>query len=127
MRDGVRRVLAVALLSVAASRCSQPPPEPLQLDRNKLTVLNTTKDEWTNVEIWVNRYFQARVPSIAADGGRLDAPLDRFISGYGQPFDYHRIQITELTLTAKRPDGTPLGLKMKFQKSGLAGALGGKE
>jgi hypothetical protein len=126
MRDGVRWVLAVALLSQAAARCSAPPPEPLQLERNKLTVLNTTKDEWKNVEIWLNRYFRAGVPSIAA-GGRLDAPLDRFISGYGQRFDFRRIQVTELTLTAKRPDGTAVELKMQFQKPGLAGALGGKE
>ena len=126
MANRVRLALAVALWCVAASRCSNPLPEPLQLERNKLTVLNTSKDEWTNVEIWLNRYFQARVPSIAP-GGRLDAPLDRFISGYGQPFDYRRIQVTELTLTARRPDGTPLELKMKFQKPGLSGALGGKE
>jgi hypothetical protein len=126
MGDRVRWALVVALLSVAAAGCSNPPPEPLQLERNKLTVLNTTREEWTNVEIWLNRYFQARVPSIAA-GGRLDAPLDRFMSGYGQPFDYRRIQVTDLTLTAKRPDGTPLELKMKFQKPGLSGALGGKE
>jgi hypothetical protein len=118
--------MAMALLSVAAARCSAPPPEPLQLERNKLTVLNSSKDEWTNVEIWLNRYFQARVPSIPA-GGRLDAPLDRFMSGYGQPFDYRRIQITELTLTAKLPDGRPLELKMPFQKPGLAGAVGGKQ
>ena len=126
MANRVRWALAVALWCVAASGCSNPPPEPLQLERNKLTVLNTSKDEWTNVEIWLNRYFQARAPSIPA-GGRLDAPLDRFMSGYGQPFDYRRIQVTELTLTAKRPDGTPLELKMKFQKPGLAGALGRKE
>ena len=126
MANRVRLALAVALWCVAASRCSNPLPEPLQLERNRLTVLNTSKDEWTNVEIWLNRYFQARVPSIAA-GGRLDAPLDRFMSGYGQPFDYRRIQVTELTLTARRPDGTPLELKMKFQKPGLSGALGGKE
>ena len=126
MGDRVRWALAVAVLSVAAARCSNPPPEPLQLERNRLTVLNTSKDEWTNVEIWLNRYFQARVPSIPA-GGRLDAPLDRFMSGYGQPFDYRRIQVTSLTLTAKRPDGTPLELKMQFQKPGLAGAVGGKE
>jgi hypothetical protein len=126
MRNRVRWVVAVALLSLASARCSGPPPEPLQLERNKLTVLNTTKDEWTNVEIWLNRYFRAGVPSLAA-GGRLDAPLDRFISGYGQPFDFRRIQVTELTLTAKRPDGTPVELKMQFQKPGLAGALGGKE
>ena len=113
-------------MSLAAARCSSPPPEPLQLDRNKLTVLNTSKDEWTNVEIWLNRYFQARVASIPA-GGRLDAPLDRFMSGYGQRFDYRRIQVTALTLTAKRPDGTPVELKMQFQKPGLAGAVGGKE
>ena len=126
MRDCLRGALAVAWLSLAAVRCSAPPPEPLQLERNKLTVLNTSKDEWTNVEIWLNRYFQAKVPSIPA-GGRLDAPLDRFISGYGQPFDFRRIQVTELTLTAKRPDGTPVELKMQFQKPGLAGAVGGKE
>ena len=118
--------MAMALLSVAAARCSGPPPEPLQLERNRLTVLNTSKNEWTNVEIWLNRYFQARVSSIPA-GGRLDAPLDRFISGYGQPFDYRRIQITELTLTAKLPDGTPLELKKQFHAAGLAGALGGKK
>jgi hypothetical protein len=126
MRDCWRGALVVALLSLAAARCSSPPPEPLQLDRNKLTVLNTSKDEWTNVEIWLNRYFQARVASIPA-GGRLDAPLDRFMSGYGQRFDYRRIQVTALTLTAKRPDGTPVELKMQFQKPGLAGAVGGKE
>jgi hypothetical protein len=122
----LRGAIAVALLSLAVARCSGPPPEPLQLERNKLIVLNTSKDEWTNVEIWLNRYFQARVPSLAA-GGRLDAPLDRFMSGYGQPFDYRRIQVRELTLTAKRPDGTPVELKMQFQKPGLAGAIGGKE
>jgi hypothetical protein len=126
MRDCLRCALAVALLSLTAAGCSAPPPEPLQLERNRLTVLNTSKDEWTNVEIWLNRYFQARVPSIPA-GGRLDAPLDRFMSGYGQPFDYRRIQVTSLTLTAKRPDGTPVDLKMQFQKPGLAGAVGGKE
>jgi hypothetical protein len=122
----VRGALAVVLVSLAAARCSAPPPEPLQLERNRLIVLNTSKDEWTNVEIWLNRYFRAGVPSIAA-GGRLDAPLDRFISGYGQPFDYRRLQVTELTLTAKKPDGTPVALKMGFQKPGLAGAVGGKE
>jgi hypothetical protein len=126
MRVWLRGATALALLSLAAARCSSPPPEPLQLERNRLTVLNTSKVEWTNVEIWLNRYFQARASSIPA-GGRLDAPLDRFMSGYGQPFDYRRIQVTELTLTAKRPDGTPVELKMQFQKSGLAGALGGKE
>jgi hypothetical protein len=125
MRDGVRRALAIAVLTVAAG-CAGPPPEPLTLERNRLTVLNTSKDEWTDVEIWVNRYFQARAPSVPA-GGRLDVPLDRFVSGYGQRFDYRRIQVRELTLSAKRPDGTPVELKMQFQKPGLAGALGGKE
>ena len=41
--------------------------------------------------------------------------------------DFKRMQIRTLTLTAKRPDGSPLELKKQFQLGGLAGSLGGKQ
>src|ERR1700730_14003112 len=124
----LRRAMAAALLSVAAARCSGPagpPREPMLLDGNVLTVDNRTARDWTNVEIWLNRSFRMTTSSIRA-GGRFQAPLDGFVSGYFQRFDVRRMPVRDLTLTAKLPDGTPLELKKQFQEGGLAGALGGK-
>ena len=111
---------------MAVAGCSKPAPDPLRLEGNTLTVANQTSKEWTQVEIWLNRYFRATASSIPA-GGKLVAPLDRFVSGYGQSFDYRRIQITSLTLTAKLPDGTPVELKKQFIAGGIAGAMGVKK
>jgi hypothetical protein len=105
--------------------CSKPPPDPLQLDGNLLTVTNQTPNEWVNVEVWLNTYYRVTTRSIPA-GGRFQAPLDVFVAGFGQRFDFHRMQIKDLRLTAKLPNGEPFELKKQFQAGGLAGALGGK-
>lgn len=102
--------------------CSAPPPDPLQLDRNILTVDNRTKDDWNHVEIWLNTYYRVTWASIPA-GGRFQAPLDTFVAGFGQRFDFHRAQVHDLRLTATLPDGRPLEIKKAFEVSGL-GALG---
>ena len=56
----MRRALipALVLLVFATIRCSEIPPDPLQLNRSMLTVDNRTKDDWTGVEIWLNQYFR---------------------------------------------------------------------
>jgi hypothetical protein len=89
-----------------------------------LTVSNTSSSDWSNVEIWLNTYFRVTIASVPA-GGRFQAPLDTFVAGFGQRFDFHRMQIKDLRLTAKLPDGKPLEIKKQFEKGGLAGALGG--
>jgi hypothetical protein len=125
MNGPLRGAMAAALVSVATVGCSRPAPEPMRLEGNILTVDNRTSRDWTNVEIWLNRSFRVTASSIRA-GGRFQAPLDAFVSGYFQRFNVRRMPINDLTLTAKLPDGTPLELKKQFQAGGLAGALGGK-
>jgi len=115
-------VTFVAIVCALAIGCSTTPPEPLQLDRNILTVDNRTKDDWNHVEIWLNTYYRVTWASIPA-GGRFQAPLDTFVAGYGQRFDFHRAQVHDLRLTATLPDGRPLEIKKAFEVSGL-GALG---
>jgi hypothetical protein len=116
----------VALVAVATSiGCSKPVVEPLQLQGNRLTVDNQTSDDWRDVEIWLNSYFRITVPSIPSRR-RFQAPLDAFVSGYGQRFNFSRMQITALRLSGKRPDGSPVEVQKQFQESGLAGALGVK-
>lgn len=116
----MQRMLPVAVLLALVStvRCSQAPPEPLQIERGMLTVDNRTSHEWQKVEIWVNQYFRATAPVLAA-GGRLQVPLSSFVSGYAQRFDTKRLAVRDVRLTATQPDGTPVKLDRDFSKSGL--------
>src|SRR2546423_475313 len=97
----------------------------MKLEGNLFTVDNRTSREWTNVEVWLNYHYRVTAKSIPP-GGRLQAPLDVFVAGFGQRFDFKRQQVRDLRLTAKLPDGRPLELKKAFDEGGLAGALGGK-
>jgi hypothetical protein len=117
-RAFVRALVATALLAAA---CTKPPPEPLRLDGNLLTIDNRTKEEWKDVEVWLNTYYRLTVPSIPPNG-HVQAPLDNFVAGFGQRFQFRRMQIKDLRLTAKLPDGRPLEIKKAFRVGGL-GAL----
>ena len=117
---------AAPALALALAACRERPPiEPLQLDGSMVTVINRSGDEWTGVELRLNLNHTVRIPSIAA-GGRVQVPLDAFVAGFGQRFNYRRTQITDLRLTAKLPDGKPLELTHAFTVGGLEGAFGGK-
>jgi hypothetical protein len=112
---------AAALLVVVASlgaACGGPPPEPLRLDGNLLTVENQTGATLTNVEIWINRQFRVTAHSIPS-GGRFQAPLDAFVEGYGRRFNFKSMQVHEVRLTATRPDGSQVELRKAFEATGL--------
>jgi len=112
-------------LAIAAGCREKPPVEPLKLDGNMLTVDNRSSNDWNDVVILLNRNHSVRAASIPA-GGRLQVPLDTFVAGFGQRFDYRRTQITDLRLKAKLADGTPLELQKEFAVGGLEGVFGGK-
>jgi hypothetical protein len=117
-------VVLVSVLGALCAACEKPPIDPLKLEGNMLTVTNQSSNEWRNVEIRLNTYFRADAASIPARGV-LRVPLDTFAAGFGQRFDFHRMQIRDLRLAATLPDGKPLELKKKFEKGGLEGALEG--
>lgn len=112
-------------LAAIAACSTRPAPEPIQLDRGLLTIDNRSSQAWSNVEIWVNQYFRITTSSIPA-GGRFQAPLGSAVSGFGQRFDFHRMQVKDVRISAKLADGSPIEVKKEFAASGLAGALGGK-
>jgi len=117
--------MLVALV-LGAAGCRTIEVDPITLERNWLTVDNRTSQDWNHVEIWINRYYRVTAKSVPAKT-RFQAPLDTFVAGFGQRFDYHRAPIKDLRLTATLPDGSPFELKKQFDAGvGLAGALGGK-
>jgi hypothetical protein len=109
--------MAAALL---VAGCSGPPIEPLKLDGNMLTVDNRSNVEWKNVEIWLNTYYRVKTDSIPAKG-RFQAPLDAFVAGFGQRFEFRRMQVKDLRLHATSPDGKPVEIKKQFTVGGLEG------
>jgi len=121
----MRAALAATVVGTMAAGCSRPAVDPIVLDRNLITVDNPSSTDWNTVEIWLNTYYRVTTRSIPA-GGRFQAPLDTFVAGYGQRFDFRRAQIVDVRVSAKLPDGKPLELKKQFTASGLAGYLGGK-
>jgi len=125
MRAPAAALVGTLALVTSAGGCYTPVDEPLKLERNMLTVDNRSRDDWNRVEIWLNTYYRITTPSVRA-GSRFQAPLDTFVAGYGQRFDFRRAQVKDLRLTAMLPGGRPLEIKKQFDVGGLAGALGGK-
>ena len=114
-----------AAVSLSSTGCYKAPEEPLKLEGNMITVSNTSDTEWTHVEIWLNRNFRMITPSIPP-GKRFQASLDTFVTGFGQRFNFKRMQVKDVRLMAKLPDGKPVELTMPFYVGGLEGAFGGK-
>jgi len=115
----VASAFGVAIAAVV-SGCSPPPIEPLKLDGNTLTVDNRSGSDWKNVEIWLNTYYRIKTDSIPANG-RFQAPLDAFVAGFGQRFEFRRMQVKDLRLNATLPDGKPIEIKKQFTSGGLEG------
>jgi len=113
------------VVAIASAACYKAPEEPIKLEGNMVTISNVSKQEWTHVEIWINQQFRMITPSIPP-GKRFQATLDTFVTGFGHRFNFKRMQVKDVRLMAKLPDGTPVDMKMPFYAGGLEGAFGGK-
>ena len=116
--------MLAAATALTVLGCSEPPRPALHLEGTRLTVHNDTDEEWRDVEIFLNHHFRI-MPDDIPPNGIVQAPLDIFVAGYGQRFNFNTMQITDLRLKAKRPNGEPIELQYDFQKSGLEGVLEG--
>ncbi len=98
-----RLALVIALAALAASAC-ETPRDPILVEEGAVTVENLTSEEWRDVKIVVNHHFAGGVPRLEA-GGRLNAPLSRFTTAFGQPFDRGRQSVFKVEVTAKDANG----------------------
>jgi hypothetical protein len=121
----MKRLLGAALVAAGVSTgCVVNDRPVLQLDGARLTVYNDSDVAWHDVEVILNHHFRI-TPEDMPPEQVVHAPLDVFVAGYGQRFNFKTMQITDLRLKAKRPNGEPFEVKYEFTQGGLEGALGG--
>lgn len=113
----------MAVLLFAAA-CRERPVEVLQLDSSQLTVLNHSGGDWSDIEIWINRQFRVTTPRIF-NGQAFHARLEHFVTGYGQKFNFSRMQINDVRMSAKGADGKPFEIVKQFSGNALSDALKG--
>lgn len=115
----------LAVLTLLAG-CGGEEAPAIRLNGAWLVVENQTKIEWRDVSVTVNTYYKGVAPRIAP-GGRLEAPLDGFVTGFGQRFNTAREKVARVEVRATDASGRPVALDWD-EKSGppLAEQIGGK-
>lgn len=93
---------------VLTAACSDP-VAPIQVEEGSVTVQNQTSREWRNVRIVLNDHFSGGAAHLAA-GGRLNAPLNRFTTAFGQPFE-SRDGVKKIEVTATDAAGETVTLR----------------
>ena len=121
----MKRLLGAALLAAGVTAGCMANERPvLQLEGARLTLYNDSDEAWHDVEVVLNHHFRI-TPEDMPPEQVVHAPLDIFVAGYGQRFNIKTMQITDLRLTAKRPNGEPVEVKYDFSQGDLQGALEG--
>lgn len=107
LTGGCRPAVLLALVALATA-CSTP-RDPITIDEGTVTVENMTAEDWREVKIVVNYHFAGGVPRLEA-GGRVNAPLSRFQTAFGQQFDRGRQSVFRIDVTATDARGKPVTL-----------------
>lgn len=105
---GVVKALVAVLVLVGLGACRHEEP-PIRLRGAWIVIENQSKMEWRDVSVTVNAYYKGVAPRVAA-GGRLEAPLDGFVTGLGQRFDTGRERVRRVEVRAADATGRPVSL-----------------
>jgi hypothetical protein len=109
MLEHAYRAAALFALLLLPAACS-PPPDPITIAENGIVVKNATSRDWKNVRVTVNDHFSGGVPLLAA-GGRMNAPLSQFQTGFGQRYDPARQVVYKVEVTATDSRGEAVNLR----------------
>ena len=100
--------MLVPVLLVLAG-CGRGEEPPIRLNGAWLVVENQSKIEWRDVSVTVNAYYKGVAPRVAP-GGRLEAPMNGFVTGFGQRFNPARETVRRVEVRATDAAGKPVAL-----------------
>jgi hypothetical protein len=102
-------VTGVVLLLAALCACKPAEAVPIRLHGKWLVVENQSKIEWRDVSVTVNAYYRGVAPRVSP-GGRLEAPLAGFVTGFGRRFDVGLERVSRVEVRATDATGKPVAL-----------------
>jgi hypothetical protein len=108
MRQARRAAIAATIAILCTVACAGP-RDPIIINDGMLVLENQSRREWRNVVITVNDHFRGGAQSLPA-GGRLNAALRDFQTGFGQKYDRGRMSVFKVDVTATDSEGTPVKL-----------------
>jgi hypothetical protein len=89
--------------------CAGEPDPPIRQHGAWLVIENQSNMEWHDVSVTVNAYYKGVAPRVSP-GGRLEAPLSGFVTGFGQRFNTAREKVTHVEVRATDAAGKPVAL-----------------
>lgn len=104
----VLKVLAALMVLMVFAGCGRE-QAPIRQHGAWLVIENQSRMEWRDVSVTVNAYYKGVAPRLAA-GGRLEAPLSGFVTGFGQRFNTAREHVTRVEVRATDAAGKPVVL-----------------
>jgi hypothetical protein len=96
--------LVIAALAVCATACGGEKPGPVVVEDRVVRVHNESREQWTDVRIWLNDHYVAGTNVLEPDA-RLTVQQRDFVAGLGQKFDPSRQSPYGVLVTAKSPSG----------------------
>lgn len=118
-----RILSAGCVLLFFAAACGKK-PDAITFDTGTVRVVNQTPHPWTDIVVIVNHHYRA-ASSHLEPGGRLVAPVDSMVAGFGQRFQRGRQSVFLIEVRAKRSDGQPVRLVWRNGKYVGEGEGGG--
>ena len=105
----VLKVMVVVGCMLVTAGCGEEPEPAIRLKGAWLVVENQTPQEWRDVSVVVNAYYKGVAPRVAP-GGRLEAPLSGFVTGFGKRFNTSVEKVTRVEVRATDVAGHPVAL-----------------
>ena len=105
----LRVLIVLMVLGLAVAGCGKPEDPPIRLNGAWLVIENQSKIEWRDVSVTVNAYYKGVAPRVAP-GGRLEAPLSGFVTGFGQRFNTAREKVWRVEVRGTDAAGQPVAL-----------------
>jgi hypothetical protein len=106
-RVSPRRVLAMLAIATAGAvtlAACRPPPDPIVVRQQRITISNPTDEPWNEVQVDVNGYYRAQTRTLGPKG-RLDIPVHQMQNAYGRFFDPKRERVQDVKVTATTEGG----------------------